>query len=235
MIYWLRWLAIVLYTLIFGPLICLVAMLDRSGSTPLFLTRCWARLILITCRVQIEVTGRENLASIGPGLFMSNHHSLADTAVIITTLPGPVRFLAKRELVKIPIFGWAMALSGHLLVDRGNRAMVMVSLERGAQMLRDGMRLVVFPEGSRSPEGQLSRFKGGGFEMALRAGVPLIPVSIDGSARITRPNSFKIDGGRVRIHYGQPIFTDSLHETDRAVLKKRMREAILANLPTTEP
>jgi 1-acyl-sn-glycerol-3-phosphate acyltransferase len=226
----LRWLLIAIYTLLIGPLICCVALLDRSGRVPLQLGRLWVRSILLTCRVRIEATGLDNLAPLGPALFMPNHNSLADVGIILATLPGPVRFVAKRELVRVPIFGWAMALSGHLIVERGNRAKVESSLEGGAQMLREGARLVVFPEGSRSPEGELARFKGGGFEMALRSGAPLVPVSIVGSSKIKRPSSWRIDGGRVRIHYGEPIHIDSMHEADRAGLKKRMREAILANL-----
>jgi 1-acyl-sn-glycerol-3-phosphate acyltransferase len=222
--------AILLYTLVLGPVCCLVALFDRSGAIPLSIARLWIRWILWTCGIEVQASGLEKLAPERPCLYMSNHSSMYDIAAILITLPGPVRFVAKRELVRVPVFGWAMALSGHLVVDRGNRAKVIESLQRGVALLRGGASLVVFPEGSRSPEGQLRNFKNGGFQMALDAGVPVVPVSIMGSGRLTRGGTWRVDGGRVRVDYGAPIPTEGLGPGDRPLLKKTVRQAILAGL-----
>ena len=105
----LRALAIVVYTLVLGPPCCIVACIDRSGTVPLWIARLWIRWILWSCGVTVRARGNEKLEGVGPALFMSNHASLFDTAALLVAIPGPVRFVAKRELVRIPIFGWAMA------------------------------------------------------------------------------------------------------------------------------
>jgi len=161
---------------------------------------------------------------------MSNHRSTADIAVLLANLPFDIRFMAKRELGRIPIFGWAMALGGHLLVDRGNRALVKQSLERGVELLRQGKSVVVFPEGSRGTAGDLGAFKSGGFQLALDAGAPILPVSIEGSEGIAGRGSLEIRGGRVRVRCGEPIATAGDAPLDRSTLKKVVREAILQGL-----
>jgi len=229
-IHLLRWLAIAIYTLALGPPVCLIALFDRSGELPFRIARLWVRMILLTCGVRLEVSGSENIIPGQPQVFMSNHQSTADTAVLLASVPTSVRFMAKRELVRVPIFGWALALSGHLIVDRGNRTLVLASLQRGIDMIRAGQSLFVFPEGSRSDEGQLGRFKSGGFQMAVGAGVPVVPVSILGTARIAGRDSWRIHSGPVRVIFGEPIATAGMGASDRPHLKRLVREAILRGL-----
>jgi 1-acyl-sn-glycerol-3-phosphate acyltransferase len=229
-IHLLRWTAIAFYTLVLGPPVCLIALFDRSGELPFRIARLWVRMILWTCGVRLEVSGTANVPPGRPLVFMSNHQSSADTAVLLASVPTSVRFMAKRELVRVPIFGWALVLSGHLIVDRGNRTLVLASLQRGIDMIRAGQSLFVFPEGSRSDEGQLSRFKSGGFQMAVVAGVPIVPVSILGSARIAGRGSWGIHSGLVRVSFGEPIPTAGMGSADRPLVKQQVREAILRGL-----
>ena len=124
----------------------------------------------------------------------------------------------------------ALALSGHLIVDRGNRTLVLASLQRGIDMLRGGQGLFVFPEGSRNDEGQLSHFKSSGFQMAVGAAAPIVPVSILGTARIACKDSWGIHSALVRVKFGEPIPTAGMGSPDRPQLEKQVREAILRGL-----
>ena len=151
-----------------------------------------------------------------------------DTAAIVATLPGSFRFVAKRELTWIPFFGWALAASGHVIIDRANHDSSVRSLERAAARVRDGKTVVIFPEGTRARTGELGEFKSGGFHLALAAQVPILPASVSGSSRITPPHSLRIESGRIHVHYGEPIPTAGLGLADRQRLKQLARGAIVA-------
>jgi 1-acyl-sn-glycerol-3-phosphate acyltransferase len=159
-----------------------------------------------------------------------------DTAAIVATLPCSFRFVAKRELTWIPFFGWALAASGHVIIDRSNRESSVRSLERAAERVRRGKTVVIFPEGTRVQAGELGEFKSGGFHLALAAQVPILPASVSGSSRITPPRSLRIESGRIHVHYGEPIPTAGLALDDRQRLKELARDAILAGFePELEP
>lgn len=225
-----RTILIASYTLVLGPPAMLAAMIDRSGAWSLGIARLWVRAILATCRVRVDVSGLDRIPSTSPCVLMSNHQSFIDTAVLLSTFPGPIRFMAKRELARVPVFGWAMAMGGHLLVDRGNRAAVRATLARGVAVLEAGNSLCVFPEGSRSLDGQLSSFKNGGFQMAIEAGVPIVPASIVGSGALAPRTTLAIARGRVTLSYFPAVATRGLASRDRPELKRRVRESILAGL-----
>jgi 1-acyl-sn-glycerol-3-phosphate acyltransferase len=226
-IYALRTALIVTYTLLFAPISMVASLADRSGDSSLAIARCWVRMILATCGIRVVTRGLENLDRERASVYMSNHQSFVDVAVILATLPVSIRFVAKKELARVPIFGWGMALGGHLLVERGNRAKVMASLEHGVELIRRGSSLCVFPEGSRSLSGEMSNFKNGGFQIAMLAGAPIVPISIVGSGRLAPKTTLAIDSGVVEIHYGRPIPTEHLRPRNRLELKKQVREAIL--------
>ena len=175
-----------LYTIVIGLPIIVASFFD-GGRTMLALGRVWVRWILATFRVRVDVAGLENVPTHAPVILMSNHQSLADIAAIVSTLPRSVswRFVAKKELVRVPIFGQALVASGHIIIDRGNREKAVASLHRAAERIRAGTSVIVFPEGTRSPDGHLRRFKSGPFHLAVEAQVPIIPVTVSGSQRIT--------------------------------------------------
>lgn len=230
MIYALRAALITTYTLVLGPVSMIAALADRSGDSALAVARLWVRMILATCRIRVVVSGVENIDRECPSVYMSNHQSFVDVAVILATLPTSLRFVAKKELARVPVFGWGMALGGHLLVERGNRSKVMHSLERGAELIRSGSSLCIFPEGSRSLSGEMSNFKNGGFQMALMAGAPIAPISIVGSGELAPKTTLAIDSGVVKVHYGPAIPTQGLGPANRVELKKQVREAILSGI-----
>jgi len=220
----------VLYTLFWGSIGCIISCADRSGDGAVWAARRWVHWILASCGIEIECSGVESFDPSRPYVFMANHRSVFDVAAIVATLPVPFRFVAKRELTWIPVFGWALRLGGHVIVDRRRRDRSVRSLERAAERIRRGTSVIIFPEGTRGESDQLGEFKSGGFHLALRAGVPVVPVSVSGSRRITPKHSLRIESGRIRVHYGAPIATQHRALDDRSALKEEVRRAILLHL-----
>ena len=135
--------------------------------------------------------------------------------------------MAKRELTWIPFFGWALGMS-QIIIDRGNHAKAVASLRAAAHEVRDGRTVILFPEGTRSPVGELRAFKSGGFHLALQAQVPILPGTVSGSHRLTPKGSFRLLSGTIKIVYGRPVPTLGLGTEDREVLKRRVHDAIRA-------
>ncbi len=227
MIYVARYALVTLYTILWGGIGCLVAPFDRDGYAIVRVGRVWVRWILWTCGIRVDVDGLDNIPRDRPCVYMSNHQSVVDIVAIIATLPVAWRFVAKRELTWIPVFGWALVLGRQIIVDRKNRESSVKSLARAAERVRAGANVIIFPEGSRSPDASLREFKSGGFHLALQAGVPIVPVAISGSWRITPKRSLRIHSGRVLVRYGEPVETKGLGVDDRGLLKRRVREGIL--------
>ena len=232
MIYVYRYLMIVLYTIFWGVIACFLGIVDRSGEGVLWVARQWVSWILATCRVRVVCDGLDRIDPMQPYVFMSNHQSVVDTAAIVSTLPVSWRFVAKRELLWIPFFGWSLGLGGHVIVDRGNHEKAMRSMKRAAQRIRTGTNVIIFPEGTRSPSGVMGPFKSGGFHLAIEAGVPILPIAVSGTNQITPKGSLRIESGRVRIRYGKPIPTAGLDLEDRGRLKDEVRRAIEAGFDT---
>lgn len=236
MLYVLRYLLIVFYTVFWGIIALVLAALDRSGEGVIWVARHWVGWILASCGVHVDAAGLEKLDASQPYVLMANHQSVFDTAAIVATLPFSWRFVAKRELGYVPFFGWALVAGGHVMIDRADRASSVASLQRAAEQVRGGKTVVIFPEGTRQQGGRLGEFKSGGFHLALAAQVPIVPVSVSGSSRITPPHSLRIESGRIHVRYGEPIATAGLGVDDRKALKDQVRRAIEAGFdPALEP
>jgi 1-acyl-sn-glycerol-3-phosphate acyltransferase len=216
------------YTVVIGVPIIVASFVD-GGRLMLTLGRVWVRWILATFRIRVDIEGRENVPTNAPVILMLNHQSLIDIAAIVDSLPRSLsfRFVAKKELVRVPIFGWALYASGHIIIDRGQREKAVRSLRRAAERIRSGTSVILFPEGTRSPTGSLRPFKSGPFHLAVEAQVPIIPVTVSGSQRITPKGSLVVHPGAVKIVYGKPIPTRGLSLADRQSLKARVRAAII--------
>jgi 1-acyl-sn-glycerol-3-phosphate acyltransferase len=219
-----------IYTVVIGVPVIAVSPFDREARAVRALGRTWIRWILRTFEVRVAVEGLDNVPARAPVVLMSNHQSLFDIAAIIDTLPPSVswRFVAKKELVRVPIFGWCLVTTGQIIVDRANRARAVESLRRAAGRIRSGASVIVFPEGTRSPSGSLRPFKSGPFHLAIEAQVPIIPVTVSGSQRITPKGSLQVHPGVVKIAFGKPIPTRGVAMEDRGRLKARVRDAIAA-------
>jgi 1-acyl-sn-glycerol-3-phosphate acyltransferase len=229
-IYLLRFITVVALTVAFGTLGCLLGLVDRSERGVAWVARTWIHSVLLTCGIEVEASGLENIRPGQAAVFMSNHQSHFDVAAIVETIPVDWRFVAKRELVRVPFFGWALALGGHVIIDRSNHVEAVRSLQAAADRIRGGVNVIIFPEGTRSESGELQEFKSGGFHLAIQAGVPIIPVSVSGTRDITPKRSLKIHGGRVRVVYGKPIPTAGRAADDGGALKAEVRRAIAEGL-----
>ena len=220
--YLVRYSLIAFYTVWWGALATLAA--PFSSELIVWIGRKWIRWIFFTCGIEARASGLEHVR---PGaVYMSNHQSVLDIGALVETLPVSWRFVAKKELTYIPFFGWALALSDQIVIDRSRRSRAVASLTRGAQQIRGGASVIIFPEGTRSPDGTLQEFKSGGFHLAVQAGVPIVPITVSGSRAIAPPGSLRIESGRVLVRYGEPIPTEGLRIEDRGELKRRVHEAI---------
>ncbi|MFQ5416674.1 MAG: lysophospholipid acyltransferase family protein [Myxococcota bacterium] len=224
----LRLLLIGLYAVFWGGMAALVGPFDRSGEFGVFAARRFIRWVLASCRVEVDVAGLGHIDPDRSYVVMANHQSLFDIAAIVATLPLSFRFVAKRELTRIPFFGWGLVAAGHVIVDRGNTEASVRSLRRAAERVRSGVTVIIFPEGTRSRTGELRRFRSGGFHLAMEAGVAILPATVSGSQRINQAHSLRVEPGRMHVTYGEPIPTDRWPPERRAELIDRVRAAILA-------
>lgn len=226
MIYVFRYLVAAFSTFVWCSLACLAAAVDRSGESMVWIARQWTRWIFGGCGIRVEAEGLENIDPSQPYVIMTNHQSVLDIGAVIQTLPVSFRFIAKKELTWIPIFGWALVLAGHVIIDRRERSKAVSSLEQAAQRVAKGVNVIIFPEGTRSATGDLQPFKSGGFHLAIQAQVPILPATISGTRVLTPKHSLRVESGTVKVVYGKPIPTAGLSIDDRGSLKEQVREAI---------
>ena len=166
----------------------------------------WGATILKLASVKLEVVGEKNLITNGPQLFMANHQSWFDIFIVLAGIPCQFRFLAKKELFEKPIFGAALYRYQAIPIDRKNFVSAMRSIEAAARQVKAGRSVMTFPEGTRSRDGQIQPFKKGVFHLALRAGVPVVPITIIGAAEIMPKKSLRVKAGRrVRVVIGEPV------------------------------
>jgi 1-acyl-sn-glycerol-3-phosphate acyltransferase len=222
--------AVALYTLFFGTLAIVCMIVIPNGDPLLWMARPWARMIVATCGVRVDVAGRERLLGGRPCVYMSNHQSHFDVLALILALPGQYRILAKRELFYIPIFGWAIWLAGFIPVDRARRDRGIRSIARAAEKVRAGRSILIFAEGTRSADGGLQPLKKGGFHLALQGGAPIVPIAIRGSRAVLPKGGRTVSPGRISIRILDPIETGA-HTAERLdLLMGTVREALLAGL-----
>lgn len=194
-----------LYLALFIPVTALFALsasiftlFDASGRCYAFHARQWARVGLAMNNTPVTLRGAEHLPD-GPFILMSNHQSNFDILSLIATVPRRVYWIAKKELFDIPLFGPSMRRGGYIPLDRSDGRRALKSMENAAAVIRGGSSVVMFPEGTRSRDGQLLPFKRGGFMLAVRAGVPVIPVTINGSGRVNPGGLIRLYSGRITL------------------------------------
>jgi 1-acyl-sn-glycerol-3-phosphate acyltransferase len=213
------------YTIVLGTLSLASSLFDRRGYFAHWCARTWARLILGTTGVTVQVEGLEHVAPHGSYVFVSNHQSHYDTAVLFASLPHQLRIIAKESLGNLPFVGWHLRRTGHILVDRRrpDRSAIFRWAER---LLAQGLSLIVYPEGTRSPNGLVQRFKPGSFQIALQAGLPVVPISISGTRQVLRKGDLAARPGVVKLVLHAPIETRGLAESDPREFAERVRQII---------
>lgn len=198
--------AISLYTIVLGTLSLLSALVDRRGHLAHSCARAWSWLILKTTRVSVDISGLDQLPRDTPYLFLSNHQSIYDIPVLFWHLPYQVRIVAKASLGRFPFLGWHLRRSGHVLVDRsnpGNSTMMQIK-----ELMRQRVSLVVFPEGTRSADGSVARFRAGIVMLAIEAGLPIVPVAVEGTRHVMRKGRLMTCPGHVRVRVLEPVSTE---------------------------
>ncbi len=183
--------------------------------------------------VRLEIHGLDKIPPHRAVVFMANHQSNCDPPAVLAVLP-PVLVMAKKEFFRVPILGRGMMARGFIPVDRRNREQALVAVEKGVHALKAGKSFLVYPEGTRSPDGRLQRFKKGVFVMAIKAGAPIVPISVSGSNKIMPKGEFVMRPGRVRITFHEPVPTEGFAVEDRQIIIDRVRQAILAGLEKDE-
>jgi 1-acyl-sn-glycerol-3-phosphate acyltransferase len=208
-----------------------VGIIDPQGKRVYRINRFWTWLLLRLGGVSLRVQGRENLDPGEPYIFISNHQSNVDIPVLIQALPQfQLRWIAKKELVRVPLFGWAMWASKHIMLDRADPLDARRSLERARQRIAAGISIVIFPEGTRSRDGSLLPFKKGGFLMAAKAGVKIVPVSIIGSGALLSAGEWRLKAGSVQVVIDRPIGCENYRIGNLKALSDQVRQVILSRL-----
>ena len=196
---------IILNTLVMGIVSITVSFFSKKGNAPHITGRYWGKSILWASGIKVEVKGLSNLDHAEPCVFICNHQSNFDIPVLFAALPTQFRWIAKAELFKIPLFGWAMRGAGYISIERHNRKSAIKSMGVAAEKIKSGVSVMIFPEGTRSPDGNIGHFKKGGFILAMNAGVPIVPLVINGTWSIMSKNSLKITPGNVRLSILPPV------------------------------
>ena len=217
--------AIALYTIVLGTLSIGSSLFEKSGHFAHWCARMWARLILLTTRVRVDVTGLDRLEPHRTYVFVSNHQSHYDTAILFATLPFQLRIIAKQSLGHFPFLGWHLRRTGHILVDR-QRPDRRAILGWAKRLTVGGLSLIVYPEGTRSVDGRVAKFKTGSFHIALGAELPVVPISIVGSRHVMLKGRLAAYPGLVRLVVHEPIETRGLADADVREFADRVRLVI---------
>ena len=231
-LYILTW--VVLATLVCGILVIVLSFFVRSGNPLHKIARFWGKSILVVSGVKVCVKGLSNIDLSAPYIYMPNHQSNFDIPVLLGHLTVQFRWLAKMELFKIPIFGRAMRKAGYISIDRYHRESAIESLKVAANKIKNGVSVLIFPEGTRSRDGKIQPFKKGGFVMAIDSGIPIVPVVITGTRAIMPKGRFRVYPGHVSMFIRKPIDTSTYIRETKEVLMESVRRVICDNFETSK-
>jgi len=223
------WTAIFSFTVAMLPMVVLSLPFNKEGRVIRFYANIWGKLNLFTSGVNLEVKGLENIIRNKPQVFVSNHQSIYDIFALCT-LPVYFRWIAKKELFRVPVFGWLMMMAGCVSIDRSDFHKALSGMDIAANKAKSGASIMIFPEGTRSQNGILLPFKKGGFILALKAKIPILPITIIGSSSIMQKGSMRVNPGHIKIIIDRPVETINLGFEDRDSLVRRVREIISRNL-----
>jgi 1-acyl-sn-glycerol-3-phosphate acyltransferase len=213
------------YTIVLGTLSIGSSLFERSGYFAHWCARTWSRLILLTTGVHVEVRGLDRLVPGRTYVFVANHQSIYDIPILFWSLPYQLRIIAKESLGHFPFLGWHLRRTGHMLVDR-RRPDREAIFTWASRLTSQGLSLIVFPEGTRSPDGRVGRFKRGSFYLALDGGLPVVPISVIGSRHVMLKGRLATYPGRVSVVVHDPIDTSGLAGSDPKAFAERIRHII---------
>ncbi|HTX18822.1 MAG TPA: lysophospholipid acyltransferase family protein [Bacteroidota bacterium] len=205
---------------------------EKDGRGYFWAGSTWSKIALRVCGIDVRVRGREHLRPDGAYIFVTNHASMFDIPAIMSTLPR-VRIMFKKELSYVPVWGWALRWGHHIMVDRGKGTEAIKSLERAAESIKSGGSVILFAEGTRTRDGKLLPFKRGAFALAAKSGVPIVPISINGSFKILPKSSLDIRPSPIELVMEAPIETKGISSREaeiemmnkvRGIIERNYRE-----------
>ncbi|MEK6757475.1 MAG: lysophospholipid acyltransferase family protein [Bacteroidota bacterium] len=221
---------IVLVAIPLSTMALLSVPIDTHGKFYHSVARAWSRFILWIFGIKVTVRGVEHLDASKHYIYVSNHASMFDIPAVVVGIPDDLRFVLKKELTKVPLWGWALKYGHYITIDRGKARDAVKSLEEAAERMRTGASVILFAEGTRTRDGKLQPFKRGAFALAARAGVPIVPVAINNTFRILPKGSIHVRPANIEMVLDKPISTQDIETREGEVkLMAEVREAIARN------
>ncbi|NUN07823.1 MAG: 1-acyl-sn-glycerol-3-phosphate acyltransferase [Ignavibacteriaceae bacterium] len=220
-----------IYTVFLSIVAMISILVDRSYWSYFVLTKIFSSGVLFLSGVKLKVNGLENFDTSKKYVFVSNHSSMFDIPALQLAFPNRVAIVFKKELTKIPLFGWQLAIGPYIMIDRQRPDEAMKSIQLAKErMEKKNLSVVLFAEGTRSKTGEVQPFKRGAFYLASRVGYDIIPVSISGAARLLPKGTFNIKTGTITVHFDQPIPTTEIkNKVDEVKLMESVRDIVIKN------
>ena len=215
-----------LYTLVMGLVALPGGMFDRSGRRLHWFSGTWSWLIMKTIFSPVKVTGLDKIDTSKPHVYASNHASALDIPVLYVNLPFQFRIAFKKELLAYPVVGWQLKRSGQVCIDQQNPSHSISSIRAALKGLKEGLPLVIFPEGGRTPDGEIKPFLSGAFFLAIKAQVDIVPVALVGTYELLPMNTYHIKSRPLEMRVGEPISTVGLKGHDLQALSAKVQKAV---------
>ena len=218
--------AVTLMSLLLISFFVICAFFTKHPAPNYHLSRIWSRVVAWACGVTWSLHNADKAVKGQSYIICPNHQSHTDILALLLGLPTPYRWVIKKELINIPVFGMGLARTGAIVLDRTNKAKAFRILKEEAHKASGGWSVLIYPEGTRSADGHIQKFKRGAFIMAVNTGVPILPVTVNGAAKILRKGTLVIRPGHITITLCDPIPTEGLTEDDIPQLMEKTRSAI---------
>jgi len=222
------YIVVLIDTIVFAILSSILGLIDPYSKASNWSIRSWSRIILWISGIKLTVEGLENVDATKPYIFLMNHIGMYDIPAAFIAIPQTGRFIAKKELFKIPILSTGMKLAGILKIDRGNSSEARKTLDKAVETIKNGCSVIIFPEGTRSKTNEIQPFKKGGFIMAIQGKIPILPVVISGTQYIVPKGSGLVKTGKIKIKLMPEISTHSYTYAKRNELLKEVRAIMIA-------
>jgi 1-acyl-sn-glycerol-3-phosphate acyltransferase len=222
---------IVIHTLVCSIFGLIFIFIDRSFTLYHFIAKIFPLGILIISGVRVKITGLENIDRKAVYVFASNHSSQLDITALQWGVPNRLSMIFKKELARIPFFGWQLYLGPYVVVDRKDPQAAIKSMKKAKKVMDEKkISVLVFPEGTRSKTGEVQPFKRGAFYLAAHSGYPIVPITVNGTGKIMPKGTFKLKRGTIYLHFDKPISTEQIKtKQDELALMEKVREIIISN------
>ena len=221
---------LIINTFVLGLIVIAVSVFDPKGNAVHYIGKFWSLLNIYLSGTRLCIIGKEKIDPTRPYIVMTNHQSMFDVWALIGIIPLQIRWIVKQEIRKIPVFGFALEKMGHIYIDRKNRGNAYMGLEAAAEKIRNGTSVIIFPEGTRSKDGHLLKFRLGGATIAMKSGVKILPVTINGGRFVLPKGTLDLLPGKMEIVVGDPIDPNAYDQDDRETLMATVKSAIDENL-----